>query len=194
MIQAKYFLDSSVKAREIQVDAKSGVVTLRGRVASNGERAQALTLARETEGVQRVEDALTVDASLAPQATDTIGLLPNSAPTAGAAIAPGVPLRDATASANANADASTAASARSDAASATASARADAALLSRIKAAMSSDARLKGTAIEVSVTNGVVLMQGTAPNRASKQRALSIARQADGAVQVVDRITAGSSR
>jgi osmotically-inducible protein OsmY len=59
---------------------------------------------------------------------------------------------------------------------------------------MSSDARLKGTAIEVSVTNGVVLMQGTAPNRASKQRALTIARQADGAVQVVDRITAGSSR
>jgi osmotically-inducible protein OsmY len=62
-IQSKYFLDSTIKARRIDVDARGGVVTLNGEVASESERAQALLLARETPGVQRVEDHLTVNAS-----------------------------------------------------------------------------------------------------------------------------------
>jgi hyperosmotically inducible protein len=64
MIQAKFFLDSTVKGRRIDVDTSSGVVTLRGEVASDAERSQALRLARETDGVQRVEDMLAVNASL----------------------------------------------------------------------------------------------------------------------------------
>src|SRR5688500_16733612 len=59
MIQAKYFLDTSVKERSIDVETRNGVVTLRGAVASEAERAQALLLARNTDGVQRVEDTLT---------------------------------------------------------------------------------------------------------------------------------------
>jgi len=71
-IQAKYFLDSTVKGRRIDVDTHSGAVTLRGDVASDAERTQALRLARETEGVQRVEDMLAVNAALdrADNATD----------------------------------------------------------------------------------------------------------------------------
>jgi osmotically-inducible protein OsmY len=64
-IQAKFFLDPGIKMRRIDVDTEAGVVTLRGEVASENERAQALILARTTEGVERVEDALTVNASLA---------------------------------------------------------------------------------------------------------------------------------
>jgi osmotically-inducible protein OsmY len=64
MIQAKYFLDATVKGRRIDVDTRSGVVTLRGDVASDAERAQVLRLARETEGVLRVEDMLAVNAAL----------------------------------------------------------------------------------------------------------------------------------
>jgi hyperosmotically inducible protein len=63
-IQARFFLDSAVKPRQIDVATHDGVVTLKGTVASEDERAQALLLARTTEGVQRVEDDLTVDASL----------------------------------------------------------------------------------------------------------------------------------
>lgn len=65
-IQAKYFLDPSMKERRIEVDTRERVVTLRGELASDNERAQALLLARTTEGVERVEDALTVNAALAP--------------------------------------------------------------------------------------------------------------------------------
>src|SRR5262249_36164029 len=62
-IQSKYFLDDNVKGRRINVDSHQGVVTLRGEVGSESERAQALLLARTTEGVQRVEDNLTVTGS-----------------------------------------------------------------------------------------------------------------------------------
>jgi hyperosmotically inducible protein len=60
MIQAKFFQDPEVKTRDIDVSTRNGVVTLRGEVASAAERAQALRLARETQGVQRVEDALRI--------------------------------------------------------------------------------------------------------------------------------------
>jgi hyperosmotically inducible protein len=64
LVQAKYFLDPAIKGRNISVELTAGVVTLRGQVASENERAQALMLARSTPGVQRVEDYLTVDAAL----------------------------------------------------------------------------------------------------------------------------------
>jgi|SRR6185503_7169239 len=70
-IQAKFFLDQTIKGRRIDVDAHGGIVTLRGDVASDNERAQALLLARTTDGVERVEDALTVNAAIdapAPEA------------------------------------------------------------------------------------------------------------------------------
>jgi hyperosmotically inducible protein len=64
MIQAKFFLDPAIKARNIEVQAANGVVTLKGSVASETERAQALSLARSSSGVQRVEDYLVVDAAI----------------------------------------------------------------------------------------------------------------------------------
>ena len=63
-IQAKFFLDPALKTRNVDVQAANGVVTLKGSVASETERAQALSLARSSSGVQRVEDYLVVDAAL----------------------------------------------------------------------------------------------------------------------------------
>ena len=64
MVQAKYFLDDTVKGRRLDVVTKDGVVTVRGFVASEAERTQALMLARTTDGARRVEDSLTVNAAL----------------------------------------------------------------------------------------------------------------------------------
>jgi len=64
LVQAKFFLDPTIKTRHIEVQATSGVVTLRGQIASETERGQALLLARSAPGVQRVEDYLTVDAAI----------------------------------------------------------------------------------------------------------------------------------
>jgi hyperosmotically inducible protein len=86
-IQAKYFVEPSIKARQVDVDVRGGVVTLRGEVASEAERGQALTLARTTPGVQRVEDTLTIN----PAVTSAEGPATGSAATA----APAVHLDDA---------------------------------------------------------------------------------------------------
>jgi osmotically-inducible protein OsmY len=60
-IQSRYFLDDDVRLRNIDVDTKDGMVTLKGAVASEGERQQALSIARSTDGVTMVHDNLVVD-------------------------------------------------------------------------------------------------------------------------------------
>jgi osmotically-inducible protein OsmY len=82
-IQAKFFLDPGIKMRRIDVDTQGGIVTLRGDVASDNERAQALILARTTEGVERVEDALAVNPAIdaAIQGTPAAASNPEPAPT-----------------------------------------------------------------------------------------------------------------
>ena len=59
-IKAKMVLDDLVKAREINVTTDGTVVTVTGTVHTPQERDRALTLARETNGVTRVVDQLTV--------------------------------------------------------------------------------------------------------------------------------------
>ena|SRR5687767_1322466 len=52
--------DPAVGGLRIDVDTYKGVVTLSGRVKSQAERDQALTLARRTSGVVEVKDAMQV--------------------------------------------------------------------------------------------------------------------------------------
>lgn len=67
-IQSKYFISDRLKGRHVNVTSSGGVVTLNGEVADDTERAEALLLARTTDGVTRVEDSLTVTAA-SPAAT-----------------------------------------------------------------------------------------------------------------------------
>jgi hypothetical protein len=57
-IKAKMALDDTVKAVDLDVDTRGGVVTLTGTVRSETERQRALALARETDGVSQVIDRL----------------------------------------------------------------------------------------------------------------------------------------
>lgn len=59
-IKAKMALDDSVKARAIDVTTSGSTVTLSGRVESAAERARAVALARETDGVIAVVDRLEI--------------------------------------------------------------------------------------------------------------------------------------
>lgn len=90
LIQARYFVEPVIKTRHIDVTTVNGVVTLRGTVASDDERARALLLARTTQGVQRVEDALRIDASLTtPPDAGAVPADPlPAAPVPGASLAP----------------------------------------------------------------------------------------------------------
>jgi osmotically-inducible protein OsmY len=53
-------LDDIIEAADIDVDTVDGVVTLNGSVGSPAERERAVQLARETDGVTRVVDLLTI--------------------------------------------------------------------------------------------------------------------------------------
>jgi osmotically-inducible protein OsmY len=59
-IKAKMALDDTISAAAIDVDSNGSTVTLSGRVGSQAERSRAVQLARETEGVTKVVDQLTV--------------------------------------------------------------------------------------------------------------------------------------
>jgi hypothetical protein len=61
-IKSKMALDDSIDAGSIDVDTDGSVVTLTGRVDSERQKARALQLARETQGVTSVVDRLRVDA------------------------------------------------------------------------------------------------------------------------------------
>lgn len=77
-IQSRYFLDDRIKGRHIAVTSTAGVVALNGEVGDETERAQALLLARTTDGVTRVEDGLTI--ATAPVANPPVADAPVVAP------------------------------------------------------------------------------------------------------------------
>lgn len=80
-IQAGFFNDAELKATNLKVAAKGGVVTLSGEVPSEGARYRAFKLALDTKGVTRVEDQMTVAlAQAAPAASAQAA--PETAPTA----------------------------------------------------------------------------------------------------------------
>ena len=60
-IKSKMALDDSIDAAAIDVDTDGSVVTLTGRVDNQDQKARALRLARETQGVTSVVDRLRVD-------------------------------------------------------------------------------------------------------------------------------------
>jgi osmotically-inducible protein OsmY len=71
-IQAQYFTNPGLKPWNIDVTSTSdGVVTLRGQVDNATDKQQAVTIARNTEGVTRVDDHLRVRAATAAGAEDT---------------------------------------------------------------------------------------------------------------------------
>jgi osmotically-inducible protein OsmY len=63
-IKSKMALDDYVRARSIDVTTVDHVVTLTGTVRTTQERDRALQLARETDGVTRVVDRLTMSGTL----------------------------------------------------------------------------------------------------------------------------------
>ncbi len=73
-VKAKLAADDTVKAYQINVDTKDRVVTLKGEVDTEAAKARAMEIARATEGVRDVVDALTIKSAVAPTtgAADTM--------------------------------------------------------------------------------------------------------------------------
>jgi hyperosmotically inducible periplasmic protein len=59
-VKTSFVGEDALEHSDINVDVKDGVVTLKGTVASDAGRERAKEIARETEGVVRVDDQLTI--------------------------------------------------------------------------------------------------------------------------------------
>jgi hyperosmotically inducible protein len=162
-VKSKLAADDTVKAYRIDVDTKSRVVTLNGKVDTARARARAVEVAKSTEGVADVIDNLTVVAGVTPP-----GGLDDAAMNRA---------RDAAAS--------------TDTVGTAGSAAGDAALTAKVKTKFLADTSISGLKIDVDTKNDVVTLSGTVPSAAEKRRAVEVAKATDGVKSVVDNLKVG---
>jgi len=62
-VKARFLADPEISSQKIDVDARGGVVTLSGTVATAAQKARAADLAGKTDNVVRVEDNLLVQSA-----------------------------------------------------------------------------------------------------------------------------------
>lgn len=76
-VKASLAVDSNVRATQIEVATKDGVVTLTGNIDSQAEKDRALEIARSTNGVKNVVDMIAVrtgaESGDAPDPNRTVG-------------------------------------------------------------------------------------------------------------------------
>lgn len=164
-IYAKFFADSDIKGRNIDVETVAGVVTLRGAVQSAAERNQAVAKAKGTEGVKQVVDKLTLPQAEKPPAGESA--------------------EKARSSSNAE---QVKAHARS-AADRVGKGISDTWITTKVQAMYFLDKDVKGMQIDVATKGAVVTLTGTVPTEATRQKAVADARSIEGVAQVVDKLT-----
>ena len=165
-IYAKYFADSAIKARNIDVDTVSGVVTLHGTVESSAERNQAIAKAGGTEGVKEVIDKLSLAQAEKPVPE------PHSKPSS---------------SSSSNAQ-DVKAHARS-AADRVGKEISDTWITTKVQAMYFLDKDVKGMQIDVATKGGIVTLTGAVATEATRQKAVADARSIEGVSQVIDKLT-----
>jgi osmotically-inducible protein OsmY len=185
-VKTKLAADNTVKAYQIDVDTRNGVVTLSGDVESAAAKEQAILIARQTDGVRDVVDQIHVSETAATAGidrerdADKPGLDTSIGDKAAAET------REATAEAKEVAsEAKAKTSAAADKAGAVIT---DAAITSAVKAKFLADTSVKGLQIDVDTQNGMVTLNGNVASRAEADRAMALARNTDGVKGVHDNL------
>ena len=187
-VEAKYFGDSVVKGRNIDVDTTTGVVTLTGEVGSLAERRRAVALAKEVDGVSRVVDRLT----LVPEKRGTSAeRMADKADDKADRAKDKMDDKADRAKDKADAKADKVANRSQDRADRTGNDISDAWITTKLKSKYYVDDDVKGLNIDVTTNGGVVTLTGKVSNAAQRAKALSLAKTTDGVKQVVDKLTIG---
>jgi len=163
-IYAKFFAAPDIKARNIDVETVSGVVTLRGTIQSGAERSQAVAKAKGTDGVKQVVDKLTLPQAEKPPAGDAHEK--ERAPSNAEQV---------------KAQARTAADRVGKEIS-------DTWITTKVQSMYFLDKDVKGMDIAVTTKGTVVTLTGTVPTEATRQKAVADARSIEGVSEVVDKI------
>lgn len=189
-VKSKLAADETVKAYQIDVDTAGGVVTLSGAVDNQAAKERAVQLARETDGVQRVEDRITVDPMM------TVDHQARQAGSEAADRAEGT-------AGSASDKAGDAAEKIGEAARATGEAAsqavrdatpvvADAGITAAVKSRLLADPDVAGLRIDVDTKGKVVTLTGTVKTAAQVAEAEKLARETPGVVRVVNNLKVGA--
>jgi osmotically-inducible protein OsmY len=176
--------------KDVKVDVHDGVTTLKGDVASKGEKEQAATLARSL-GAARVEDKIDVDVGRAKDQVDDSAKAKKQAVEQRADREKEHIDQQATAK---KAQLEKREAATHETSGGTVGAVEGSFITTKIKSKFVGDSLLKGSDIKVDTGNdGTVTLSGTAPSRTARQHAVDVARSTDGVRHVTDKISLGKS-
>jgi hyperosmotically inducible protein len=180
-VKTKLAADDTVKAYEIDVDTRNGVVTLSGGVESAPVKERAVQIARGTDGVRDVVDQIRIGEAAATTGDRdddfTIDDRVEDSARRGAS--------------EVEQEGREAADKARDVAGRAGAAVTDAAITSAVKGRFLADTAVKGLKIDVDTSAGVVTLNGTVSSRAEADRAMMLARNTEGVTRVVDNLKVG---
>jgi len=208
-VKTRLTADKVVGGLKIDVDTNQGVVTLSGPVRSAAERSQAVRLARNTKGVSRVVDDLTIDATAATSGRTAAGTSKDTTIVIKDDVTPKVK-KGAEKTADVAKDvagktadvAKDVAGKTSDAAKKTVNTvkdtkvevkddvgAGDAAVTTAVKTRLMGDDVARATAIDVHTNDGVVTISGKVPSAADRTRIAELVGKTTGVKRVVNNLT-----
>lgn len=186
-VKSRLAADDTVKASQIDVDTKDGVVTLSGTVETQMVKDRAVQLARETDGVTSVDDRLTVNPAVAG-ATAPYEPAPGTAERAGESASDKAGEAAEKIGEAARATGAAASQAVKDATPVVA----DAGITAAVKTRLLADPDVAGLRIDVDTKDKVVTLTGTVKAAAQVTEAEKIARETPGVVRVVNNLKVGA--
>ena len=206
-VHSQFVPEDALEGSDIDVNTKSGVVTLSGTVASQAGKARALGIAKATEGVKSVNDRLRIGRTDAdrPMARDNdredLGEAGRTAREAGRegseeAREAGRSTRDAAREAR-DETREAGRTARDTAAGTTGTAGtgiSDGWIKSKIAAQFVTENALDDSDIDINVRRGVVTLNGAVPTAAGRTRAEAIVKSTDGVRSVNNRLKVASDK
>ena len=183
-VKTKLAADDTVKAYQVDVDTRNGVVTLSGTVENAAAKEQAITIARGTDGVRDVIDQIRVGEAAATGGTYD---LENRAERGAAELKE----EGREAADKVKAEGRELKAEAGEAANKAGAVITDAAITTAVKAKFLADTTVKGLRIDVDTDNGMVTLNGTVSSRGEADRAMTLARNTDGVKGVHDNLKVG---
>jgi hyperosmotically inducible periplasmic protein len=194
-VKTKFLADSKVSGLNINVDTNNHVVTLTGPVHSAAEKAEALRLAKTTDGVHSVVSKLTLEptktadndtktgvkADTKKAAKKTGDAVETGAKKTGDAVETGAKK---TGEAGKKVGKETEKVAKETGANIT-----DASITTAVKTKFLADTKVPGLDINVDTNDHIVTLTGTVKSAASKAEAIRLAKTTTGVHSVVDKLT-----
>ena len=184
-VKTKLAADDTVKAYQVDVDTRNGVVTLSGDVESAAAKEQAIQIARQTDGVRDVIDQIRVGEAAATAGRDNDN---DNDVDVDVDVDDDLENRARSGAAEVKEEGREAAARAGEVAGNAGAAVTDAAITSAVKTKFLADSTVKGLQIDVDTNNGMVTLNGNVKTRAEADRAMMLARDTNGVKTVHDNL------